>query len=195
MSANQDIPKIPVPRGWKQHVRSAVLHVISLANQEVGLLGEEMRIKDARMAQIDPHRRPHYPPVERMAILQLRAVRGWSLEQTAGPLYMTAPTISSWLRRFPSRLDQTVALCASAWDKYLLGWGRHPNTSCVIATAFSTATRSGGGPAGKASASLDMARWRQAWTAVRDDSRLPREATPLASGDAPACRVMRNRGV
>jgi hypothetical protein len=112
MSTNQETPKIPLPRGWKQHVRSAVLHIISLAqyaavytrswaanstngrvrlkaeldraNQEIALLREEMRIKDERITRIDPHRRPHYPPVERMAILQLRAARGWSLERTAG---------------------------------------------------------------------------------------------------------------
>ena len=127
MSTNQKTPKIPLPKGWKQHVRSAVLHVISLAqyatiytrswaadstngrlrvkaqldraNQEIALLREEMRIKDARTARIEPHRRPHYPPVERMAILQLRAARGWSLEQTAGVFHVTAPTISSWIRR------------------------------------------------------------------------------------------------
>ena len=127
MSTKQETPKIPLPKGWKQHVRSAVLHIISLAqyatvytrswaadstntrlrlkaeldraNQENALLREEMQIKDARMARIDPHRRPHYPPVERMAILQLRAARGWSLEQTAGVFHVTAPTISSWNRR------------------------------------------------------------------------------------------------
>ena len=105
MSRNQETPKIPLPRGWKQDVRSAVLHVISLAqyatvytrswaadstnsrvrlkaeldraNQEIALLREELHIKDARVARIEPHRRPHYPPVERMAILQLRAARGW----------------------------------------------------------------------------------------------------------------------
>jgi putative transposase len=127
MSTNQETPKIPLPRGWNQHVRSAVLHVISLAqyatvytrswaadstnsrvrlkaeldreDQEITLLREEMRIKDARITRIDPHRRPHYPPVERMAILQLRAARGWSLEQTAGVFHVTAPTISSWITR------------------------------------------------------------------------------------------------
>ncbi len=127
MSTKQETPKIPLPKGWKQHVRSAVLHVISLAqyatvytrswaadatntrvqlkaeldraNQENALLWEEMGIKDARTASIDPHRRPHYPPVERMAILQLRDACGWSLEQTAGAFHVTAPTISSWNRR------------------------------------------------------------------------------------------------
>jgi hypothetical protein len=34
------------------------------------------------MAQIPAHRRPHYPPTERMAILELRAARGWNQVQT-----------------------------------------------------------------------------------------------------------------
>ena len=105
MHKNHQTPKVPLPRGWKPSVRSAVLHVLSLAqyaavytrgwaadsvnrrvrlqadldqaSQEIALLREEMRIKDARLARIDPHRRPHYPPTERMAILELRAARGW----------------------------------------------------------------------------------------------------------------------
>ena len=35
------------------------------AHQEISLLREAMRIKDARMACIAPLRRPHYPPTER----------------------------------------------------------------------------------------------------------------------------------
>jgi hypothetical protein len=44
------------------------------AHQEITLLREEVRIKDVRMTQLSPHRRPYYPPVERMAILQLKPV-------------------------------------------------------------------------------------------------------------------------
>ena len=123
MSNKQEMAKIPLPKGWKKHVRSAVLHVISLAqysaiytrgwaadssnkrvrlkaeldraNQEIALLREELRIKDAREARIDSHRRRHYPPPERMAILQLRAARGWSLGQTARVFHVTAATITS----------------------------------------------------------------------------------------------------
>jgi transposase InsO family protein len=67
------------------------------AREELLRLREELRIKDARMALINPHRRPHYPPVERLAILELKAARGWSLEQTASVFHVTAPTIASWL--------------------------------------------------------------------------------------------------
>ena len=51
------------------------------------------------MGQISPHRRPHYPPTERMAILELRAARGWSLQQTADTFRLTAPTVASWMKR------------------------------------------------------------------------------------------------
>ncbi len=120
-------PRIPLPKSWPTHVRVAILHVISLAQfatahtrswaansinarirlqaerdravEELALLREEARIKDARMAMISPHRRPHYPPTERLAILELKAARGWSLEQTARVFHVTAPTIASWLGR------------------------------------------------------------------------------------------------
>src|SRR3989475_12940446 len=102
---------LPLPRGWPRRVRSAVVRVISLARtslaltqswesesmngqlrrraegdrlqQEIQFLREETRIKDARMEQLEAHRRPHYPPTQRLAILELRAARGWSLAQTA----------------------------------------------------------------------------------------------------------------
>ncbi len=116
-----------MPKGWPASVKSAVIHTVALAqyvavftrswaadcpiarvrlkakldraNQEIANLREEMRIKDARMASIPPHRRPQYPPTERMAILELKAARCWSLERTAKAFLVTAATISSWMRR------------------------------------------------------------------------------------------------
>jgi putative transposase len=66
---------------------------------EVSLLREEVRIKDARMGRVLAQRRPHYPPIERLAILELRAARGWSLAQTARRLLVTPLTVASWNRR------------------------------------------------------------------------------------------------
>jgi len=102
---------IPLPSNWPDSVRSAVIYVISLTHyaitcargwaansinarirlaaengrlsHESQLLRQEFRIKDARMAKIDPHRRPYYPPTERMAIFEIKAARAWSLAQTA----------------------------------------------------------------------------------------------------------------
>jgi hypothetical protein len=125
--SNQSLPDIPLPSGWAKNVRSAVLHVISLAHYaivaargwaansinarvrltaesdqlklETQLLREELRIKDARLAKIDPRRRPFYPPTERMAILELKAARGWSLAQAARAFLVEPETIAAWLKR------------------------------------------------------------------------------------------------
>ena len=58
-----------------------------------------MRIKDARMEGIPAQRRPHYLPTERLAILELRAARGWSQAQTADHMLVTPSTIASWMGR------------------------------------------------------------------------------------------------
>ena len=73
------------------------------ASKEVQLLREEIRIKDARTAQVPASRRPHYPPLERMAILELKTARHWSLEQAAKTFLVTAATIASWLKRVDER--------------------------------------------------------------------------------------------
>ena len=127
MPSKNKQPQIPLPKSWGTHVKTAILHVVALAQyaltysrswaadstnqrvrlkaendhlqQELALRQEELRIKDARMHQMAPARRPHYPPTERMAILELRAARAWSLEQTARTFLVTADTIRSWVRR------------------------------------------------------------------------------------------------
>ncbi|MBI3985575.1 MAG: hypothetical protein HY343_01530, partial [Lentisphaerae bacterium] len=48
------------------------------ALQEIAMLHEQLRINDARWERIPPHRRPFFTPVERMAINELRALRGWN---------------------------------------------------------------------------------------------------------------------
>src|SRR5437867_4080416 len=127
MLSNRRAAAMALPKGWPRRVRSAVIQTISLAQtsltharsvaansinarirlkeeidrlkNEISLLSEESRIKDGRMEQIPPQRRPHYPPVERLAILQFRTARGWSLAQTATRFLVTPLTISSWTVR------------------------------------------------------------------------------------------------
>ena len=118
---------VPLPASWPKHARAATLHVISLAHfvlthvrgfavnspihrvrlaaerdrldSEVALLREEIRIKDARMAALAPHRRPHYSPTERMAILELMAARGWSKAEAGRRFLVTDDTVASWSSR------------------------------------------------------------------------------------------------
>src|SRR5262249_21900001 len=58
-----------------------------------------LSIKNARMARVDPKRRPYYSPEERLAILALRAARGWTQAQTARAFQVKPETIASWTRR------------------------------------------------------------------------------------------------
>jgi hypothetical protein len=118
---------IRAPNEWPDCVKAALVHVASMAHwaivytkswcanspiarvrmagrldeakQEVSLLGEEIRIKNARMAKIPAKNRPHYPPTERMAILELKAARGWSAAQTADVFNLDPETVADWLRR------------------------------------------------------------------------------------------------
>jgi transposase InsO family protein len=127
MLAKPQPPRIQLPRGWQGCVKSAVLHAIALAHysivyarawaadsinarvrlaaendrlhEECSMLCEEIRLKDTRIAQIVPQRRPHYGPHERMAILELRAGRGWSLKQTADTFLLSPATIAAWMKR------------------------------------------------------------------------------------------------
>ena len=119
----EDIESLPLPKDWTETVRHAVLNVVGIVRvaalasrefliravdvadarihrleTEVALLREELRIVAARMKRIDPRCRPQYPPVERMAILELRAMRGWSKAETARRFGVSDDTIRAWLR-------------------------------------------------------------------------------------------------
>jgi len=76
--------------------------------QEIRLLREEIRIKDARMQHIEAQKRPHYPPTERLAILELRAARSWSLAQTERSFLVTSLTIASWTARLYEEGDDAL---------------------------------------------------------------------------------------
>ncbi len=86
MPSKKKQPQIPLPKSWDKYVKSGILHVFALAQyaliysrrwaadssnqraglkvernrweQEVALVHEAMRIKDARMAQLAPQPRP-----------------------------------------------------------------------------------------------------------------------------------------
>ena len=127
MTARAEAMTVVLPSHWSRRVRSAVVHAASMARvaftaahthaehhahprarlqanndrleREVALLREELRIKDARMEKLTAQQRPHYPPEERLAILELRAARGWSRAETARRMLVTPLTIASWTHR------------------------------------------------------------------------------------------------
>ena len=112
---------------WARHVRSALLHAISLdatswalarsrggatsrhqrerlraeldrGNAEIALLMEELRIKDAQWGRQPSRRRPHYTAIERLRILELKVARGWSREHAAQVFLLNEQTVRSWHR-------------------------------------------------------------------------------------------------
>ena len=135
-----------LPKQWPKFARAAVLHVVSLAStamtlararllekvgeasvqeddlaalqDEISLLQEEIRIKDDRMARLVPCRRPHYQPMSRMAILELRARRGWSMGETARRFLIEPRTISSWMRRLDDGDERALVETATPVSKF-----------------------------------------------------------------------------
>src|SRR5947208_855415 len=125
--SDRSLPAVPLPRCWPDQVKSALLHAVSLAHaglvhargwcadsrlarvrlaakadrwqSEALLLAEVARIKDARMARIVAARRPHYTPEERLQILTLRALHGWTAAETARRFLVTDATIAEWMHR------------------------------------------------------------------------------------------------
>ena len=136
----EQIESIPLPGNWSRTARHAVLNVIGVMRiamlagrkyliqhndvptahihrleTEVGLLREEARILGARIARIAPKRRPQYPPIERMAILELRAMRGWSKAETARHIFVSDDTIRTWQRRVN---DDTLLQTATPVNRF-----------------------------------------------------------------------------
>ena len=136
---------ISLSRNWRKTVRSGVLHAISLASTamtaawsrasergararhqaeidrlraEVGHLEEEMAIKDARWKRHSPRKRPHYGPIDRMRILQLRASRGWTIAQVAERFLVTEDTIQNWMRRVDEEGESALVRLEEPVNKY-----------------------------------------------------------------------------
>ena len=120
----EEAESLRLPRNWHALVRSAVLQVIGIVRiamltrrealikngdapdarihqleSEVAMLREELRIISARMRRVPSNRRPQYTGLERMAILQLRAMRGWNQSETSRHFLVSDDTIRDWLRR------------------------------------------------------------------------------------------------
>jgi hypothetical protein len=108
-------------RGWAANGSNDRVRLSAKSDQlehEIRLLREEIRIKDARLDRIPALRRPHYQPTERLAILELRALRGWSLAQTARVFHVTPATIASWFTRLDEEGPTALLRTSVPVNKY-----------------------------------------------------------------------------
>ena len=120
-------PTIPLPKGWPACAKEALLHAVAGARfallevvtgfensplpraqytaqvtrltDQLAHRDEELRILRTRLGRIPAPQRPHYAPVERLAILTLRAATGWTLAETSRRFLVTPKTLSGWVRR------------------------------------------------------------------------------------------------
>jgi hypothetical protein len=88
------------------------------AKTEVALLKEELDIKDARWSRLSSRRRPHYTPIERMRILQVKAARGWSREQASAVFLIDEQTMRSWLRRVDEEGERALVQLQEPVNKF-----------------------------------------------------------------------------
>jgi transposase-like protein len=133
---------IRLPRNWTDHVKSAFLQALGMAHMamaqvrgrctdsvatnadnerlrsEVELLREQLRIKGARMARLPARHRPRYSPTDRLAILQLKASRGWNEQQAATGFFISAATVASWLRRVDEKGAESLVQAPRPVNRY-----------------------------------------------------------------------------
>ena len=134
------------PKPWPEVAPSALLHAISLVSMavtvvraraigsrlararhgteverlrnEIVLLRQELRIKDARMASLPAPRRPRYKPLQRMAILELRAQCGWSLAGTGRRSLVEPRTVAAWTKRLDQQGEGARVRAPTPVNKY-----------------------------------------------------------------------------
>ena len=64
------------------------------------------------MARIPARRRPRYAPVDRLAILELKASRGWNEQQAASAFLISPATVAGWLRRVDEKGPEALVQAA-----------------------------------------------------------------------------------
>ena len=119
--------EIRIPPGWTEIAKSGLVNAVALARltllqvlsgfengrapkarllseierlrARIAQLESELAVKDRRMTQLAPFKRPHYSPPDRLQILLLMAATGWTLAETARPFLVSAQTIANWRKR------------------------------------------------------------------------------------------------
>lgn len=64
-----------------------------------------------------PHRRPDYLPDQRLAILQLKRLRGWNIAKTARRFVVHPNTIRSWIKAIEGRGNVGLFQDAIRWNR------------------------------------------------------------------------------
>ena len=99
---------------------SPILRLVVQRDQavsEVDLLRRELDVFGAQRESLPPHRRPDYRPEQRLAILQLRRLRGWSIKKTAEHFVLHRNTIRAWIRAAEGKGRPSLLNGAVVWNR------------------------------------------------------------------------------
>ena len=99
---------------------SPILRLVVQRDQavsEVDLLRREAEIFRTQRESLPPHRRPDYRPEQRLAIVQLRRLRGWSIKKTAKQFALHRNTIRAWIRSAEGKRRPSLLNGAVVWNR------------------------------------------------------------------------------
>ncbi|MFH1748332.1 MAG: DDE-type integrase/transposase/recombinase [Planctomycetota bacterium] len=88
--------------------RVQLLGKLDRTRTQLAVANEVIRVLRARMDKVPARNRPTYPPVERMAIVELRAAQGWSVARTAEVFQVSPETIRSWCKRLDEQGEDAL---------------------------------------------------------------------------------------
>ena len=84
---------------------------------ESALLRRELDILRASRQGLAPHRRPDYPPEQRLAIIQLMRMRGWNVKTAAGRLVIHHNTLRAWIKAVEGKGPNRLLDGAGVWNR------------------------------------------------------------------------------
>jgi transposase len=109
---------------------SPILRLLVQRDQEAtegDLLRREVEVFRAQRESLPPHRRPDYRPEQRLAILKLRRLRGWSIKNTAKHFVLHHNTVRAWIRAAEGKGRPSLLAGAVVWNRIdeAVRWAAH----------------------------------------------------------------------
>ena len=84
---------------------------------ESALLRRELEILRTSRAAISPHRRPDYPPEQRLAIIQLMRLRDWNVKTAAKRFVIHVNTLRAWIKELEGKGGSSLLVGAVVWNR------------------------------------------------------------------------------
>ncbi len=112
------------------------------ALSEVALLQREIDIFRTQREQMPSHRRPDYSPEQRLAILQLRRMRGWNIRRTAERFVIHPNTLRLWIKAAEERNNSQLLAGTIVWNKLddAVSWTVHELRRLCLEPEFGSRT-------------------------------------------------------